>query len=100
MVSAQGRTFCVLIRRRNSSLSCSMALVVLTALHWAGSRCVKQKEPLTRFFQTVGNRGALETPFSQEDFTTCLDLSRAMGIDHVPVACTQFLMHGLGSIGQ
>ena len=42
-VSAQGSTVWVLIRRRNSSFSRSMALVVRAAFHCAGSRRVKVK---------------------------------------------------------
>ena len=42
-VPAQGSTVCVLIRRRNSSFSRSMALVVRADFHCNGSRRVKVK---------------------------------------------------------
>ena len=85
----------VLIRRRNSSLRCSMALVVPTDLHWAGSRRVKQKSR-----SPAASRLWARHSTSQEGLTGCLHLRGATGIDHVPVLAAQLPMEVLGSMGQ
>lgn len=55
------------------------------------------EQALTRFFKTVGDGTALETPFVQEGVTACR--RRATGMDDVSLTRTQFVMHGLGRGG-
>ena len=99
-VSAQGSTVWVLIRRRNSSFSRSMALVVRADFHCDGSSRVKAKQPLAGFLEAVGDRLAFEPPFAQECLAAGFDLGRGVGVDHVAVVLGQFLVHVLGSMAQ
>ena len=62
-VLAQGRRFCVLIRRQDLSLSRSMALAVPTESPLGRVKAGEGEELLTRFFKTVCDSAALEMPF-------------------------------------
>src|SRR3954452_2485320 len=82
-LSAQGRTVCVLIRRRNSSFRRSMALVVRADFHCDGSRRVKANSRSPASSRLSANGAALEAPFAEEGLAAGLNLGGGLGVDRV-----------------
>ena len=101
-VSAQGSTVWVLIRRRNSSFSRWVALVVRAAFHCVGARRVgagESEQAICGLFKAVSDRAALDPPFAQECLPALFHFRRRFGIDHVAIVVTQLLVHMLRGMG-
>src|SRR5262249_30033675 len=58
------------------------------------------EELVAGFLQAVGDGAVLEPPFADEGFAARLDLLARLGVDHVVVVGTDFLMQPLGRMRQ
>ena len=111
-VCGHGSTVCVLIRRRNSPLRRSMALVVRADVHcdgWSRVKTKRRSPASSRLSATMSHvapsvrttmANALEARFAQEGPALLLHLGGGVGVDHGAVVLGEFVLHMPGGMGR
>src|SRR5271167_4711530 len=88
--SSLGSEAWVLVRRRNSSLMRSSALVVRSAFHCEIGKAVGE-EFVAGFLEAGADGLAAQLPLAREPNPRVLDGLATLGIDHSPIVLCEFL---------
>ena len=99
-VSASGSTAWVLIRRRNSSCSRSMASVVRADFHCDGSRRVKVNSRSPASSRLSATAGHFSRHLRRKALRRCFDLGPGLGVDHVAVVLGELVVQRLRRVGE
>ena len=98
--SSLGSEAWVLVRRRNSSLIRSRALVVRSAFHCEDRKSGKGEKFVAGFLEAGADGLATQLPLAEQNQSrACSTASRLSGIDHSPIILCEFLAQmgrGLG----